>query len=79
MTIPAMRKQLLVYLENADDKKIKGWYSLLEDTIHEKAEVDLTPVQLKFLNEERRKYLNGEGKSYSIEESKELIMKRKTS
>jgi len=79
MTTPAMRKQLMAYLQNADDKKIKGLYSLLEDTIEEKKSSGLTKEQLKFLNEERKRYLNGEGISYSLEESRELIRKRKAS
>ena len=74
-----MRKQLMAYLQNADDKKIKGLYSLLEDTIEEKKSSGLTKEQLKFLNEEHRKHLNGESKSYTWEEVKDKIRKRKAS
>ncbi len=79
MTTATMRKELIAYLEDADERKIKGLYSLLEDNIHDKASLDLTTEQLNFLNEERRKHLNGEGISYSLEESRELIRKRKAS
>lgn len=79
MTTAAMRKQLIEYLADADDKKIKGLYSLLEDTIQEKTASDLTDEQLAFLNEERRRHLNGEGKSYSWEQAIDMIRKRKAS
>ncbi len=79
MTTPAMRKQLLSYLENADDKKIIGLYALLEESIHDQADTTLSAEQLQFLNEERKKYLRGEGKSYSLAESKELLRKKKAS
>lgn len=79
MTTAAKRKQLIAYLEEADDKKIIGLYSFLEDTIQEKTASDLTDEQLAFLNEERRRYLNGEGKSYSGEQVIDMIRKRKAS
>jgi len=79
MTTSAMRKQLITYLADADDKKIKGLYSLLEETIQEKASSGLTAEQLRFLKEEHRKHISGESKSYNWEEIKEKIMKRKAS
>ena len=79
MTTSVMRDRLIAYLADADDKKIKGLYSLLEDSIHEKNAPRLTEKQLNFLNEERRKHLSGESKSYSWEEVKGMIRKRKAS
>jgi hypothetical protein len=79
MTTAAMREQLIAYLSDADDKKIEGLYSLLEDNMHEKASSELTAEQLVFLNEERRKHLSGESISYNWEEVKEMIRKRKAS
>ena len=79
MTTSAMREQLITFLADADDKKIKGLYALLEDNIREKNAPELTEKQLLFLNEERRKHLNGESKSYSWEDVKEMIRKRKAS
>ena len=79
MTTPAMRKQLIAYLENADDKKIKGLYSLLEENIHDQTDSGLTAEQLRFLDQERNKYLRGEGQSYSLSESRELLRKKKAS
>ncbi len=40
---------------------------------------DLTAQQLAFLDEERRKHFNGESKSYSWDEVKNLIRKKRVS
>lgn len=79
MTTAAMREQLIAYLSAADDKKIEGLYSLLEDNIKDAASVTLTAEQLDFLNKEREMHLKGESKSYSWEEARELIRKKKAS
>ncbi len=79
MTTSAMRKQLIEYMADADDKKIKGLYSLLEETLQEKNTSPLTVEQLAFLDEERRKYFSGEGKSYTWNEMKEMILHKKAS
>lgn len=41
------------------------------------AESNLTQEQLEFLNVERERHLKGESKSFSWEEAKELIRKKK--
>ena len=79
MTTSAMRERLIAYLSDADDKKIKGLYSLLEDTIEESAHSELSQDELTFLNEERQKHLSGESKSYNWEEVKNMIRNRKAS
>ena len=45
----------------------------------EKPSPGLTVEQLSFLNKEHRKHVNGETKSYSWEEVKDMIRKRKAS
>jgi hypothetical protein len=77
MTTAAMRTQLIAYLSDADDNKIKGLYSLLEDNIHEKAALGLTGEQLRFLNEEHRKHISGESKSYTWNEIKSKIKSKR--
>ena len=79
MTTSVMRDQLIAYLADADDKKIIGLYTLLEEDIQDKNLPTLTKEQLRFLDEERKKHLNGESKSYNWEEVKEMIRKRKAS
>lgn len=79
MTTSAMRTQLIAWLADADDKKIKGLYSLLEENIQEKATSGFTDEQLMFLNEEHRKHINGESKSYTWDEVKSKIKNKKAS
>ena len=79
MTTSAMRKQLIAYVADADDKKIRGLYSLLEESLQERNPSHLTAEQLAFLNEERRKHFNGESNSYSWEEIKEVIRRKRAS
>ena len=78
MTTSVMREQLIAYLTSADDKKIAGLYSLLEDNLPT-VTVTLSAEQLNFLDEERKKYLSGEGKSYNWEEVKQMIRNKKAS
>jgi len=75
MTIAAMRAQLIAYLADADDKKITGLYSLLEELIEEKATKGLSADELNILNLEREKYFMGDGISYTYGEIKELRKK----
>jgi hypothetical protein len=79
MTTEAMRKQLIRYLEVVDDKKIKGLYALLEENISERNATSLTPEQLAFLEKERREHLAGIGRSYSWDEAKQIIRRKKAS
>jgi len=65
MTTAAMRKQLMAYLADADDKKIKGLYSLLEDNLVVHPAPALTKDELEFLRRERELHLSGKSKSYS--------------
>lgn len=73
MTTAAIRKKLIDYIANADDKKIKGMYLLFEEEIENQEAFTLTNEQLKILDEEREAHLNGASKSYSWQEAKEII------
>jgi hypothetical protein len=77
MTTSVMRKHLIAYLSEADDKKIKGLYSLLEDNITDQSQTALTLEQLDFLNNERQLHLSGKSNSYTWEETKEFIRSNK--
>jgi len=79
MTTAAMRAQLIEFLSGADEKKIAGLYALLEENIQEKKSPALTEEQINFLNGERKKHLAGESKSYSWDEVKEMVRKKKAS
>ncbi len=73
MTATAIRKKLINYFENADDKKIKAVYTIFEDQINEPSDFSLTSEQLDILNKERKNHLKGNTKSYSWKQAKEII------
>ncbi len=73
MTTTAIRKKLMTYIANADDKKVKGLYMLVEDDISKKTKFSLSPAQLKMLDAEKEKHINGKSKSYSWPEAKNII------
>lgn len=72
MTTAAMREQLIQYLTSAEDKKVEALYVLLEDRLSEDT---LNAEQWSVVEEERGRYLKGEGTSYSWEEAKKIIRK----
>jgi len=73
MTTATIRKKLINYISDADDKKVKGMYLLFEEEIAHQKEYILTQEQLKIVEEERAAHLNGNSKSYSRQEAKEII------
>lgn len=79
MSTSELREKLISYLTKADNKKIKALYILLEDEIDAVDDFVLTDEHKKILDEERRKYLSGEGKMYTWEEAKEIIKGKKAS
>ena len=78
MTTIGIRKKLHEYIADADDKKVKGMYLLLEDEIAKKDDFICTQKHLEILEEEKRNHLNGASKSYNWEEAKEIIRGNKT-
>jgi hypothetical protein len=73
MTTTAIRKKLITYIADADDKKVKGLYMLVEDEISKKTKFSLSAAQLKMLDAEKEKHINGKSKSYSWPEAKDII------
>jgi hypothetical protein len=73
MTTTAIRKKLMTYIADADDKKVKGLYMLVEDDISKKTKFSLSAAQLKMLDAEKEKHINGKSKSYSWPEAKDII------
>ena len=73
MTTTSIRKKLISYIADADDKKVKGLYMLVEDEISKKTKFSLSAAQLKMLDAEKEKHINGKSKSYSWPEAKEII------
>lgn len=73
MTTTAIRKKLMTYIADADDKKVKGLYMLVEDEMSNRKIFKLADAHIKFLDEERKKHLKGKSKSYKWEEAKQII------
>jgi len=73
MTTTAIRKKLITYIADADDKKVKGLYMLVEDDISKKTKFSLSATQLKMLDAEKEKHIKGKSKSYSWPEAKDII------
>ena len=73
MTISAIRKKLKTYVDGVDDKKVKALYTLLQDEIEDSDGFSLSEEHLRILDKEHALHLNGQTKSYSWEDAKEII------
>jgi transposase len=79
MTTTAIRKKLMTYLADADDKKVKAIYTLFEDEINREEAFRLTDAHVKILDERRARHLSGKDKSASWEQVHENIRKKRKS
>ena len=79
MTNIAMRKKLLTYLADADDKKVKAVYSLFEDEINQESNFKLTEEHIKILDERRARHLSGKDKSSSWQDVHDRVKKKRKS
>lgn len=70
MTVTAIRAKLVNYIADADDKKIKALYTILENDLHQEP-YQLTDEQMQLLEESRAEYLRGEGESFDWKTVKE--------
>lgn len=77
MTTAAIRKRLLMYIADADEKKIRGLYMLVEDDIADGKKFKLSALQAKMLEQERKKHVAGKSKSYNWQEAKQVIRSKK--
>jgi hypothetical protein len=73
MTTSAIRKKLMTYIAEADEKKVKGMYMLFEDEIEGAKEFKLTDEDIRILDDEREKHVNGKTKSYQWIQAKRII------
>ena len=78
MTTVTIRKKLHEFIADADEKKIKGMYLLLEDEIIKKEEFKLTSSHISILEEEKINYAKGLPGSYNWTEAKEIIRGNKS-
>jgi hypothetical protein len=77
MTTTAIRKKLITYIADADDKKVKGLYMLVEDEISQNSKFDLSATDMKMLEKDREQHMKGKSKSYSWQEAKDIIRGKK--
>lgn len=79
MTNIAIRKKLMTYLADADDKKVKAIYTLFEDEINQEESFKLTEEHVKILDERRVRHLNGKDKSSSWQEVHDRVRRKRKS
>ena len=77
MTTTAIRKKLITYIADADDKKVKGLYMLVEDEISRKNTFSLSAAQVKMLDAEKENHMKGKSKSYTWPEAKDIIRRKR--
>ena len=76
MTHAAIRSRLQSYLEVAEPKKVKAFYTMLETEIEETLSTyTLTDEQMKEVEKRRESCLSGKSKTHTWEESKKMIGK----
>jgi predicted Zn-dependent protease len=77
MTTTAIRKKLMSYIADADDKKVKGLYLLVEDEIAYAEKFKYSTEHDKILEQERDKHVKGKTKSYTWIEAKDIIRSKR--
>ena len=77
MTNIAIRKKLLTYLADADDKKVKAIYSFFEDEINQEGNFKLTGEHVKILDERKTRHVSGKDKSSSWQDVHDKIRKKR--
>jgi hypothetical protein len=75
MTNAAIRQQLHKYIDTMDDKKIEALYTLLQNDTDQKYQY--SEEELAMLHDRAVKYMKGEGKTYRVEESHNLIKQQR--
>jgi hypothetical protein len=73
MTTTSIRKKLIAYIAEADDKKVKGLYKLIENDISGVEKFELSDEHFQILEHDREEHLKGKTKSYSREDAKRII------
>ena len=70
-----IRQQLHQYIDVTDDKKIDALYTLLQNDMEPK--YAHTSGELDMLHERAEKYLKGETKTYTVQESHDKIRQQR--
>ncbi len=75
MNNTAIRQELHHYIDVADDKKIDAIYTIFQSDMMQSH--TYSTEELAMLHKRAEKYLNGQGKTYSVEESHDQIRQQK--
>jgi hypothetical protein len=70
MSTTGIREKLHQYIDTIGDKKAAAIYALFED------DIDTDANRKRLILAEREKYLRGEGRSYSIDEVKDMALNK---
>lgn len=73
MNRAVIQEKLFEYIEQATDKKLQELYMLVEDEIGSQPSFMLSEEELRILDEEREKHLQGESRSYNLSEAQSII------
>jgi len=75
MTTTTIREKLATYLQDADEKKLKAIYTMVEDEINTAAN-DWDDNFMKELERRHKDSINGTAKTYSWEETKQAAINK---
>ncbi len=67
-----IRQKLHQYIDKSDDKLLKLMYALAKE-YNDDDEYEFTDADIKLFDERREKRLNGESKTYSWQQAKDII------
>jgi hypothetical protein len=70
MNTTGIREKLHQYIDAIGDKKAAAIYALFED------DIDSDAARKRLVLAEREKYLGGEGRSFSVDEVKEMALNK---
>lgn len=78
MTVAEKRKILVSFLKKGADEKLVNMIYAVAEEYQKNTEVvyELTPAQIKKLDKDRKAYLAGKGKTYTMEEVDKLIKRK---
>lgn len=69
----SLKQKLHHYIDIADEKKLQAIYTILEDEIE--GDYFYSQEEIKEFYDRRQKHMNGESKSYTVEETLNLVRK----
>ena len=67
----SLKQKLHDYIDIADEKKLQAIYTILEDEIE--GDYFYSQDEIKEFYDRRQKHLNGESKSYTVEETFNMV------